>query len=414
VRRGRLALLVLLYAAQGMPFGFATTFVPLQLAHAADFTYSKTTLVHLAGFPWMLKMLWAPAVDTRYFGRLGRRKSWILPAQGLLASTALVASTLDFRGALAPILTAVLLFNLWASVQDTAVDALAIDLLPPEERGLGNAAQVGGYKLGMLVGGSGLVFVAHRAGPQTALLGLSLLFVLTMAVVAAFHEPPPGPTVEQKAHRRGTRALTEVLHHLVEPRWLGTLAFIATVKIGESMLGSILKPYAVRGLGRSDAEAAFAVGIVGGALSLTGSLVGGWLAGRMQRLRLLGLFGLLQAAGMMLLAVTIHIQASWPLLTVAIGVQHLAVGLLTPVLFAYMMDVTDPVLGATHYTLLATTELVAKSLALLVTGPLSDAVGVPTLAMLTGSVGALPLLLLPTLVRPPESARSAERLSTAA
>ncbi len=412
MRWRHLALLVVLYVAQGIPFGFAVTFVPLQLAHAADFTYSKTTLIHLAGFPWMLKMLWAPAVDSRYSARIGRRKSWILPAQAMLATVMLGASTLDYHHVrLAPLLGVVVAMNLFASLQDTAVDALAIDLLPPEARGIGNAAQVGGYKLGMLIGGGGLVLVSSRVGTGIGLALLAAIIGVVMASLTLFHEARPSAQVEAKAHHHGTRALAEVGRHLIEPRWLLTLLFIATVKVGESMVGSVLKPFAVRDLHLSDTQATLSIGFIGGALSLVGSLVGGAIAGRVGRMRLLWIFGVTQAIGMIILGLAIRWTLPLPLLTAAIGLQHLSVGLLTPVLFAYMMDIADPVLGATHYTLMATTELAAKNLAVLATGSIADAIGVPTLVTAVGVFGALPLLLLPKLIRPntptPSVARAA-------
>ena len=122
IRASHLFTLVALYVAQGLPYGFATTFLPIELAHRPDFSYAKTSAFHLAALPWFLKLLWAPSTDARYSARMGRRRSWILPAQGLLAVTAFSATGLDLQGPLWAIFAVVALFNLWASVQDTAVD----------------------------------------------------------------------------------------------------------------------------------------------------------------------------------------------------------------------------------------------------------------------------------------------------
>ncbi len=391
--------LVALYAAQGIPFGFATLFLPLEIAHRADFTYAKATLVQLAGFPWFLKMIWAPAVDTRYSPRLGRRRSWILPAQTLLALTAFAAVGLDFKGSLVPIFVLVAVFNLWASVQDTAVDGLAIDVLTDAERGLGNAAQVGGYKVGMLLGGSGLVYLATLAGTRGAMVGLGLGVVALMLAIVFYREPPARPRVEA-AHQQGRHAVRRLVAMMGDRSWLPTLLFIGTVKIGESMVGSIIKPFLVREAHFSDARAAFAVGIVGGVLSLAGTAAGGWASGAYGRLRMLKSFGILQGATVFALGLAIRIGVGPGALTLFIGLEHLGVGLMTPVLFAYMMDVTDPVIGATQYTLFATVELLARSVASVGAGPLAGVLGASPLMMLAGTAGALPLLLLPWLRRP--------------
>jgi predicted MFS family arabinose efflux permease len=231
------------------------------------------------------------------------------------------------------------------------------------------------------------------------MVALGLLVLALMTVPLLYREPPPPARVEQAVHRHGTQALEEVLSKLREPAWLVTLAFIGTVKIGEAMVGAVIKPYLVREANFTDARAAFAVGLVGGTLSLAGSALGGW-ASSYGRLRMLAAFGIAQAVTVFALGVAVMVRAPEPVLVAAIGIEHLGVGLLTPVLFAYMMDVTDPDVGATHYTLLATVELVAKSAGSILSGPLSDLVGAAPLMMLAGTAGALPLLLLPWIRRP--------------
>ncbi|MFM2152136.1 MAG: major facilitator family transporter [Pseudomonadota bacterium] len=394
VRASHLFTLVALYVAQGLPYGFATTFLPIELAHRADFSYAKTSAFHLAALPWFLKLLWAPSTDARYSPRLGRRRSWILPAQGLLSVTAFAAAGLDLQGPLWPVFAVVALFNLWSAVQDTAVDGLAVELLGDRERGLGNAAQVGGYKVGMLLGGSGLVFVASQLDTSWAIGTLGLMVAALMVVPLTYREPPPTVVVES-VHHHGKAAMARLREILSGRGWLPTLLFIGTVKMGETMVAAVLKPWLVRDAGFSDARAAFVVGVVGGTLSLAASVVGGWLAGVYGRRRLMPLLGLVQSFAVLALGLAVWGNAGESWLVVAIALEHMAVGLLTPVLFAWMMDVTDPTIGATHYTLLATTELLAKTLAAIFAGPLCDRLGVPVLLLLAGSVGALPLALWP-------------------
>src|SRR5699024_9635251 len=73
-----------------------------------------------------------------------------------------------------------LLINLAAATQDVATDGLTVRLLPERWRGLGNSLQVGGYKVGMLAGGSGLLLVADDLGWRWTLLGLGLLVLLLL------------------------------------------------------------------------------------------------------------------------------------------------------------------------------------------------------------------------------------------
>lgn len=396
----KLGRLLALYIAQGMPFGFATLFIPLQLASRSDFSYAKTTLFYVANFPWLLKMLWAPAADTHYSARLGRRKSWILPAQFLMAATAASAAMLDFQSDLAPLFIATALLNLWASVQDTAVDGLAVEMLLPHERGIGNGVQVAGYKIGMVLGGSGLIVVASAYGTAAALRALSLGIFVLILVPLLYREPPLPVTKASKnaAARNALRRLWTELRS--KPGWLSTLAFIATVKVSESMISGLLKPWLRHEGGFSDTQAAWAVGFLGMIASLAGSGVGGYLAGRLGRLRALRHFALLQGVVLVLFGAAVHQGLSGDGLVVGIVVEHFFAGLLTPALFAYMMDLTDPTIGATHYTFLATIEVASKGIAGAAAGLLVGPVGgVPTFMLVVGILGLLPLQLLPLIRR---------------
>ena len=152
-------LLAALYFAQGLPFGFFIQAVPV-LLRTSGASLETSTLATLLAFPWGLKFLWAPVVDRARHGRIGRRKRFILPAQALVA---LALGALAFASPTAvgigPLCAAFLFVSLASAAQDVATDALAVDVLSAEARGLGNGVQVGGYRLGMIVGGGVVLMV---------------------------------------------------------------------------------------------------------------------------------------------------------------------------------------------------------------------------------------------------------------
>jgi hypothetical protein len=71
-----------------------------------------------------------------------------------------------------------------AATQDVFVDAFAVRVLRPSERGYGNTAQVAGYRLGMLIGGAALLLLVERLGERATLLGCAAL--VAIASVGAF------------------------------------------------------------------------------------------------------------------------------------------------------------------------------------------------------------------------------------
>ncbi len=151
-------------------------------------------LTQLLMLPWALKFLWAPLVDGVRAPRLGRRRAVIVPLQlataAVLAALALAATP----GAMDAMLVAVLLVNLCAATQDIATDGLAVEVLEPAERGLGNALQLGAYRLGMILGGGFMLIVFDRAGWTAAFVVMAALVLATTV--------PISPTASRRACRR--------------------------------------------------------------------------------------------------------------------------------------------------------------------------------------------------------------------
>ncbi len=88
--RGSIALLLLLYVLQGIPLGL-TGSIPLilQSRHVA---YKDQAIFSFAFWPFSVKLLWAPIVDSLFSRRMGRRKSWLIPTQYLIGLFIIVLS----------------------------------------------------------------------------------------------------------------------------------------------------------------------------------------------------------------------------------------------------------------------------------------------------------------------------------
>ena len=78
----RLAILLTLYLAQGLPTGIFSQALPAIL-RSYDVSLTVIGFSGLLAIPWALKFLWSPYVDKYHSSRLGRSRSWILPMQAL-------------------------------------------------------------------------------------------------------------------------------------------------------------------------------------------------------------------------------------------------------------------------------------------------------------------------------------------
>src|SRR5690554_3543153 len=147
-----LLMLCTLYFAQGLPFGLLTRALPA-IAREAGMPLEYIGLLALAALPWALKFLWAPWVDRLGCGRPGHRQRWILGTQVWAVAVLLVMGLLPMAsldtGLFLVLLLLLLLLNLAVATHDIASDGLAVRLLPPSLRGVGNSLQAGGYKTGL-------------------------------------------------------------------------------------------------------------------------------------------------------------------------------------------------------------------------------------------------------------------------
>jgi MFS transporter, PAT family, beta-lactamase induction signal transducer AmpG len=150
---------------------------------------------------------------------------------------------------------------------------------------------------------------------------------------------------------------------------------VFTYKMGESLIDPMFQPF-LRDHGFTRETIGLYVGTIGMGASITGSLIGGLLASRigMERAMLIAASArILPLTGQASLTLFEHPpHAAVAALT---GIEHFFAGMMTTTMFALMMSRTDRRIGATHYTLLATIEVLGKAPLSLASGAIADAVG---------------------------------------
>ncbi|KAG8281208.1 hypothetical protein J6590_063408 [Homalodisca vitripennis] len=158
--RGNIALLLLLYLLQGIPLGLIAT-VPLILQNKGVL-YTDQAMFSLVGWPFSIKLLWAPILDAIYVKSFGRRKTWLVPIQFLIGLFMLVMSfQVDYwiedpEGPhILPLTAMFFALNFLAATQDIAVDGWALTMLKRENVGhastCNSMGQTAGYLLGYVV-----------------------------------------------------------------------------------------------------------------------------------------------------------------------------------------------------------------------------------------------------------------------
>jgi MFS transporter, PAT family, beta-lactamase induction signal transducer AmpG len=343
--RARTALFTVLYASEGAPIGFIWWAMPALLRTAEVPIEQITGLTALVLLPWIFKFAWAPVVDTLRSWWWGFR-AWIMTAQLMMGATLLPLIWLD------PLTD----FDTWrwlllahafaAATQDVAIDALAINSVPPRDRGILNGCMQAGMLTGRSLFGGGALLVASTLGRGWMIGALVGWIWLALGTLFFVREPAGlAPSHERFATFRGH--LAEALRRRTV--WLG-LGFALVAGAAFEATGQLAGPYLVD----RDVDAA-AIGIFFGVFAVGATLTGGLLGGRLSdqwgRLRTVGSFLVGIAASVSLLAAADlggwHGQTT---LFALLTLLYFFIGLFTASSYALFMDLTDPRLGGTQFS----------------------------------------------------------------
>lgn len=351
----KLGVLSCLYISQGLPFGFfSQALPPLLRSYGVDLEIIG--LVSFLFFPWALKFLWSPYVDQYGSRRIGRRKSWILPLQcvfvGLMLLIALIDPTTLTGTGLYYLAGLLFLAGLATATQDIATDGLAVQTLTPRERGIGNSIQVGAYRVGMIFGGGGVLFLMDRIGWSHTFVLMALLLLCATVPILLFKEKGDFPVKGEG----GAANIWDIFRRFMQQpsmwRWMLVVLFY---KVGDSFGSAMSKPMLID-LGVTLETIGWVSAGVGVTATIVGAVVGGLLVPVLGRVKSLVTFATLQALSLLgygwLSLGNIEI-ADIVVVTVA---EHFTGGMATVALFALMMDACRPTVAGTDYTVQASLQ----------------------------------------------------------
>lgn len=346
-------------------------------------------LFALVGLPYTLKFLWAPLLDRFTLPWLGRRRGWLLVVQ--LALMAAIV-WLGFSNPLEnPWLVASIAFlvTFFSASQDIAVDAYRREDLKDEELGLGSSLYVNGYRLGMLLAGSGGLILADLFTFRTVylLLGATMLVGVVTTLLAR------EPQVAAGTPRTLREAVVEPFHdYFVRPEALLILLFILFYKVGDSMAAAMTTPFYLE-MGFSKTEIGSVAKLFGFWATIIGGLAGGLVILRIGINRSLWMFGILQAASTACFALLVWAGHDLAWLAAVIAFENLSGGMGTAAYVAFMASLTNKRFTATQYALLSSLMGIPRVLASAPTGLMVEQMGWDTF-FIACSLMALPGLLL--------------------
>ncbi len=350
----------------------------------------------LVGQPYSYKFLWAPLMDRFNLPFLGRRRGWILVTQILIILATIIIAFQDPKQH--PFLLAglALLLAFFAASQDIAIDAYRADILQSDERGLGAALGVEGYRLGMIISSGGALILADNIGWQQAYLIMASL--VTIGTLAVFIAPEPDVTVTVPKNF-WVVIVDSFLDLLKRPYAIAFFALIICYKLGDAFSQSLSTVFLL------DMNFSLtAVGTINKGVGLVSSLIGIFLGGvlmtRLGLFRSLLMFGILQAVTNLSYMLLALIGKNYVVAVGAFFIECLCGGMGSAALVALLMSLCNPKFTATQFALFSSLTALGRIYVSPVAGFMVKFLGWATFYCTTAFIAIPGILLILYLKKP--------------
>jgi PAT family beta-lactamase induction signal transducer AmpG len=376
------------------------------------------------GIIYSIKFFWAPVVDRLQLPLLhrllGRRRSWMLLAQIGIAVGLFNMAHLNPVGHLGAMAALALLVAFSSATQDISIDAWRIEAVPQQMQGVMAAAYQLGYRIAIMVGSAGALWIAADFGWTAAYSAMAAM--VGVGVLTTLLIPEPAPRVERQTIAQEQRVVAWLERRAHWPdslRQLGAwfvgavvcpfvdfftrygtklailmLAFIASYRLTDFTMGVMANPFYLD-VGYTLKEIAAIAKGYGVIMSILGTILGGVAVARLGTVKSLALGSILViASNLMFMTLAFQDDPSLTGLATVISADNLAMGVAGTALIAYLSSLTSASYTATQYALFSSMYALPGKLLMGTSGFVVDAVGYPWFFVYTSVLGIPALLML--------------------
>ncbi len=387
-----------LYFAEGLPYiliNSVTVILYKSLGVSNDKIGLWTSMLYL---PWVIKMFWSPLVDL-----YATKRRWLLNSQ-LLMGLVLLLSAFALAGSnfFFPSLALFALGAFVSATHDISIDGFYMLALTEKEQSYFVGIRVVAYRLAMIFGSGGLVYLAGRlAESMSSALAWSVAMLIPGVLFIGFYVwhrvilPKPvsdfaKPVVSK---REGFFEAIEV--YFRQDRIIYILLFILLYRFGEAMPPFLMDPSAAGGLAVSTSEIGMLYGTVGMLALILGGISGGWILAR---------YGLKKCIWPMTLALNApdlfycwlaHVKLSGLVLYPLVAVEQFGAGLGFMAFTVFLMSIGDERFKTSHFAI--STGLMGLGMMLpgMISGHLQKMLGYPGFFWVVIGITVPGMLLIP-------------------
>jgi PAT family beta-lactamase induction signal transducer AmpG len=351
-----------LYFAQGIPYVVVMT---LSVVMYKNLNVSNTAIALYTSWlylPWVIKPLWSPLVELHRTKRF-----WIVGLQFVIgAALAAVALTLPGPDFFRYTLAVFWLMAFSSATHDIAADGFYLLALPPNQQAAFVGVRSTFYRLAMIAGQGGLVYLAGTLQEATgdvtrAWSWVFVVLAVFFGLVGLYHltalPRPVGDGPARPAQSPAVNYLGVFAAFFRKKEILTILFYLLVYRLAEAQLLKLVTPFlldgrAVGGLGLTTRQVGIVYGTIGIIALTLGGLVGGYVISRFGLRRMLWpMIFTMHVPNAVFIFLALAQPDQLPLIGAAVAVEQFGYGFGFTAYMVYMMMVADGEHKTAHYAL---------------------------------------------------------------
>lgn len=392
----RLVSMLMLGFSSGLPLALVSGTL-LTWYTKAGVAITTIGLLTFIRFAYFFKFLWAPFLD-RIHLPLGRRRGWMLLMQVCLIITLWILAGLDPKQHTFLMASVAMLAAICAATQDIAINAYQTDCLTEQERGLGAALYVGGYRVAMLVSGGLALIIAARWGWAWTYRCMAMLMFVGVACSFWVREPED---ISNKALTYQQAIVAPFLELFRRKQALRLLIFICLYKLSEAFSSAtgtgVINAFLIRQLHFTLIQIGVVNKMVGFVAIMAGMFVGGVVLTKIKLSKALFWFGVIQVIANSSFFILTLVPKHIVYLGMAVCVENFSGGLVTAAILALIMASCHQRFSASQFALLSALATMGATLVGPATGYIIAVFGWRWFFMIGIIVAIFPLFIIPQL-----------------